>query len=56
MGELKDKVKGMTNEAIGEAKQQSGDDDTRAEGEGQALKGQAQQIKGAVKGAFGDKV
>lgn len=56
MGELKDKVKGMTNEAIGETKQQSGDADTRAEGEGQAMKGQFQQVKGAVKGALGDKV
>ena len=37
MGELKDKVKGMANEAIGEAKQKSGDADTRAEGAGQAL-------------------
>ena len=56
MGELKDKVKGMTNEAIGEAKQHSGDAETRDEGAGQALKGQAQQVKGAVKGALGDKV
>jgi uncharacterized protein YjbJ (UPF0337 family) len=56
VGELKDKVKGMANEAIGEAKQQSRDPDTRAEGAGQALKGQAQQVKGAVKGVLGNKV
>ncbi len=56
MGELKDKVKGTANEAIGKAKQQSGDADTRDEGAGQAMKGQFQQVKGAVKGALGDKV
>lgn len=56
MGELKDKVKGVANEAIGKAKQQSNDADARSEGEGQALKGQFQQVKGAVKGALGNKV
>lgn len=56
MGELKDKVKGVANEVVGEAKQHSRDPDTRDEGEGQELKGQAQQVKGAVKGALGDKV
>ena len=56
MGELKDKVKGTVNEAIGDAKQQSDDPETRKEGEGQELKGQFQQVKGAVKGALGNKV
>ena len=32
MGELTDKIKGNTNEAIGKAKQQLGDAETRAEG------------------------
>jgi uncharacterized protein YjbJ (UPF0337 family) len=35
MGELKDKNKGIANELAGNAKQQSGDPDTRAEGEAQ---------------------
>jgi uncharacterized protein YjbJ (UPF0337 family) len=52
MGELTDKIKGNVNEAIGKAKQQSGDSDTRSEGAGQELKGKAQQVKGAVKGAI----
>ena len=56
MGELKDKVKGVANEVVGEAKQQSRDPDTRAEGEGQEAKGRFQQVKGTVKGALGDKV
>ena len=52
MGELKDRIKGNVNEAVGRAKQQSGDPDTRDEGAGQELKGKAQQVKGAVKGAI----
>ena len=52
MGELADKIKGNVNEAVGRAKQQSGDPDTRGEGAGQELKGKAQQVKGAVKGAI----
>jgi uncharacterized protein YjbJ (UPF0337 family) len=56
MGELTDKIKGNVNEAIGEVKQRSDDPDTRDEGAGQALKGQFQQVKGAVKGALGNKV
>ena len=39
MGELADKVKGNVNEAIGKAKQQSGDAETRGEGAAQELKG-----------------
>jgi uncharacterized protein YjbJ (UPF0337 family) len=52
MGELKDKIKGNVNEALGKAKQRSDDPDTRDEGASQELKGQAQQVKGAIKGAI----
>lgn len=52
MGELKDKIKGNVNEALGKAKQRSDDPETRDEGAGQELKGQAQQVKGAIKGAI----
>jgi uncharacterized protein YjbJ (UPF0337 family) len=52
MGELKDRIKGNVNEAVGRAKQQSGDPDTRDEGAGQEVNGKAQQLKGAVKGAI----
>ena len=52
MGELTDKIKGNVNEAIGKAKQNSGDADTRDEGAGQEIKGKFQQVKGAVKGAI----
>ena len=56
MGELTDKIKGNVNEAVGKAKQSSDNPETRDEGTGQELKGQFQQVKGAVKGALGDKV
>ncbi|MBL4792049.1 CsbD family protein [Citromicrobium bathyomarinum] len=56
MGELKSKVEGNVNEAIGEAKQKSNDPETRAEGRGQEAKGKAQQTKGEVQGALGDDV
>ena len=56
MGELVDKVKGNVNEAIGKAKQKSDNPNTRDEGAGQELKGKAQQLKGAVKGALGDNI
>lgn len=56
MGELKDKAKGLANEAVGNLKQQSGDPKTRAEGYAQERKGEAQQIKGDIEGALGDKV
>jgi uncharacterized protein YjbJ (UPF0337 family) len=52
MGELTDKIKGNVNEAVGRARQNSDDPDTRDEGAGQELKGKAQQVKGAVKGAI----
>lgn len=56
MGELTDKIKGNVNEAIGKAKQQSPDPDTRTEGEAQETKGKAEQFVGKVKGALGDDI
>lgn len=56
MGELTDKIKGNVNEAIGKAKQQSKDPDTRAEGEAQEAKGKGEQFIGKVKGALGDDI
>jgi uncharacterized protein YjbJ (UPF0337 family) len=52
MGEVTDKIKGNVNEAVGRAKQQSDNPDTRDEGAGQEIKGKGQQLKGAVKGAI----
>jgi uncharacterized protein YjbJ (UPF0337 family) len=52
MGELTDKIKGAANETIGKAKQESGDPETRAEGEAQETKGAFQNLKGDVKGAI----
>ena len=54
MGELTDKIKGNVNEAVGRAKQQSDDPETRDEGAGQELKGKGEQVKGAIKGAIND--
>jgi uncharacterized protein YjbJ (UPF0337 family) len=56
MGEFKDKAKGLANEAAGNLKQGSDDPATRAEGHAQERKGEAQNLKGKVKGAFGDKI
>ena len=56
MGELKDKAKGLANQVVGEVKQQSDDEATRAEGWAQDKKGQAQHLKGEVEGALGNKV
>jgi len=56
MGELKDKAKGLANETAGNVKQASSDPATRAEGRAQERKGEAQNLKGKVKGALGDKV
>lgn len=55
MGELTDKIKGNTNEAIGKAKQH-GDAESRAEGRQQEAKGKTQQMKGEVKGKLGDDI
>lgn len=56
MGELKDKAKGVANEIAGNVKQGSDDPATRAEGRAQERKGEAQNLKGSVKGALGDKI
>lgn len=56
MCELKDKAKGLGNEIAGNAKQASSDPATRAEGRAQERKGEAQNLKGKIKGALGDKV
>ena len=56
MGELKDKARGLGNEISGNAKQASNDPNTRAEGGAQERKGEAQNLKGKIKGALGDKI
>ncbi|MFW2830412.1 CsbD family protein [Sphingomonas sp. ID0503] len=60
MGEFIDKVKGATNEAVGQVKQAIGknnnDPDLAADGAAQETKGNAQQVKGSVKGALGDTI
>ena len=53
MGELIDKIKGNVNEAIGKAKQQSNDPETRSEGAAQEGKGKAQQLGGKIKEGVG---
>jgi uncharacterized protein YjbJ (UPF0337 family) len=54
MGEIKDRIKGNANQAIGDMKQQSADPDTRDEGSAQKLKGAGQEFKGKVKGVIND--
>jgi uncharacterized protein YjbJ (UPF0337 family) len=60
MGELTDKIEGVSNEIAGKIKQATGDaadrPDIQAEGEAQEAKGEGQNLKGSVKGLFGDKV
>nr|WP_137677071.1 CsbD family protein [Parerythrobacter lutipelagi] len=60
MGELKDKAKGLGNEIAGNTKQAVGDatdnESLEAEGHVQERKGEAQNLKGKVEGALGDKV
>ncbi len=60
MGELKDKAKGLANEAVGNVKQAVGkatdNKRLRAEGVAQERKGEAQNLAGKVKGALGDKI
>ena len=56
VGELKDKAKGNVNEALGKAKQKSGNPNTRQEGRAQEIKGKGQQFKGEVKGKLGDDI
>src|SRR3546814_13793336 len=54
MGELKDKAKGLANEAAGNAKQAAGKaagrPDVTAEGAAKERKGEATNLKGKVKG------
>jgi uncharacterized protein YjbJ (UPF0337 family) len=60
MGELTDKIKGHTNEAIGKVKRAIGDatdrPDITAEGDAQEAVGDVQKGVGSVKGALGDKI
>jgi uncharacterized protein YjbJ (UPF0337 family) len=60
MGEMIDKAKGIANQVAGKTKQAVGDatdrPDIQAEGEAQDAEGQGQNLKGTVKGLFGDKV
>jgi uncharacterized protein YjbJ (UPF0337 family) len=60
MGELTDKIKGVSNEIAGKVKQAVGDatdrPDVQADGAAQEVKGEGQNLKGSVKGALGDKI
>jgi len=60
MGEFKENVKGMTNEAIGNTKQVVGDvtnnPELESEGKLQEDKGEAQYIKGDLEDAAGDQI
>ncbi|MCY1672428.1 CsbD family protein [Novosphingobium sp. SL115] len=60
MGELKDRAKGLANEAAGNIKQAVGkatdNASLHAEGVAQERKGEAQQAAGKVKGALGNDV
>ena len=56
MGEFTEKVKGETNEAIGNLKQESSNPDTVAAGKAQENKGELQEKTGTVKGALGDDI
>lgn len=60
MGELKDRAKGLANEAAGNVKQAVGraTNNPRLEGEGiaQERRGEVQNAKVKVKGALGDRI
>ena len=60
MGEIADKAKDNANKDIGAANSAAGkvtgNDKLRVDGEDQKIKGKAQKAKGAVKGAFGNKI
>ena len=60
MGELTDKAKGLGNEIAGNVKQAAGkmsdNEQLKDEGIAQEHKGEAQNLKGKIKGALGDKV
>ncbi len=50
MGEFTDKAKGAVNEAVGKAKRGSSSSRVRNDGAAQETKGEAQKLKGKVKG------
>lgn len=54
MGEFTDKIKGAVNNVVGNAKQESDNPETRAEGERQEMKGDVQDTKGKIKGVLND--
>ena len=60
MGEMKDRAKGLANEAAGNVKQAAGKatNNPKLHGKGvvQERKGEAQQAKGKIKGAMGNKI
>ena len=60
MGEMTDKAKGLDNEIAGNIKQAAGkvtyNQHLEAEGIAQEHKGEAQNLKGTIKGVAGDKV
>ena len=60
MGELTDKAKGLGNEIAGNVKQAAGkmsdNEQLKDEGIAQEHKGEAQNLKGSIKGVAGDKV
>lgn len=60
MGELTDKLKGAANRVVGGGKRAAGvavdRPDLEAEGGAQQVAGDLQQVKGAIKGALGDKI
>lgn len=60
MGEFTDKLDAAGNKIAGNVKEAAGkaagNDKLEAEGKAQQLKGTGQDVKGSVKGAFGDKV
>jgi uncharacterized protein YjbJ (UPF0337 family) len=60
MGEFIDKAKGAANEVLGKAKIAAGrrtdNPEMIASGAKQQIKGRAQKVSGAIKGAMGDKL
>ncbi|QJU60238.1 CsbD family protein [Sphingomonas sp. AP4-R1] len=60
MGEFTDKVSAAANKVAGKLKEEvgkaTGNAQLEAEGDAQQLKGTAQDVKGSVKGALGDKI
>ena len=60
MGEMKDRAKGLANEAVGNVKQAAGratgDRSLHADGAAQERKGEAQNLAGKVKGKLGNQI